>query len=106
MTYLVIGLTKQIRNTNMRTILSSLFITALLGLTLPACSASAPSPVAAKAADVKPYPLKTCLVSGNDLDSMGGEIVKVYDGQQIKFCCKPCVKKFENNKAKYLAKLN
>ena len=51
------------------------------------------------------YPLKTCLVSGNDLDSMGGPITKVYDGQEIKFCCKPCIKKFEANQAKYLSKL-
>ena len=30
---------------------------------------------------------------------------KVYDGQEIKFCCKACVPKFEKNPAKYLAKL-
>ena len=53
----------------------------------------------------KPYPLAKCLVSGNDLDSMGGPITKVYNGQEIKFCCKPCIKKFEANQAKYLAKL-
>ncbi len=57
------------------------------------------------AAGVKPYPLKTCLVSGNTLGSMGDPVTKVYDGQEIKFCCKPCVKKFEANQAKYLAKL-
>ncbi len=53
----------------------------------------------------KPYPLKTCLVSGNTLGSMGDPVTKVYNGQEIKFCCKPCVKKFEANQAKYLAKL-
>jgi YHS domain-containing protein len=57
-----------------------------------------------QAAD-KPYPLKKCLVSGNELGSMGTPVTKVYDGQEIKFCCKPCVKKFEANKAKYLTKL-
>jgi len=53
----------------------------------------------------KPYPLKTCLVSGNALGSMGKVVVKSYQGQEIKFCCKPCVKKFDVNPAKYLAKM-
>ena len=51
------------------------------------------------------YPLKVCLVTDNELGSMGKVITKVYDGKEIKFCCKPCVKKFEGNQAKYLAKL-
>ncbi len=93
----------------MNTTLPTLFTATVLGLTLAACSAPAAlqsSPVAVQtAAKVKPYPLDTCLVTGNDLDSMGGEIVRIYDGQQIKFCCKPCIKKFEANKPKYLAKL-
>lgn len=54
----------------------------------------------------KSYPLKTCLVTDNELGSMGKVITKVYDDQQIKFCCKPCVAKFEKNQAKYLSKLN
>ena len=32
-------------------------------------------------------------------------IVKVYNGQEIKFCCKPCIEKFEADQAKYLANL-
>ena len=51
------------------------------------------------------YPLKTCLVSGNELGSMGKPVTKVYENQEIKLCCKPCIKKFEANQAKYLAKL-
>lgn len=51
------------------------------------------------------YPLKTCLVTGNELGSMGKPITKVYNGQEIKLCCKPCIKKFEANPAKYLSKL-
>ena len=53
----------------------------------------------------KPYTMKTCLVSGNELGAMGKPISKVYNGQEIKFCCKPCIKKFEANQAKYLEKL-
>jgi len=76
----------------MKTKLTSLITSAILALSL-------------SAADVKPYPLKTCLVSGNELGSMGTPITKVYEGQEIKFCCKPCIKKYEANPAKYLAKL-
>jgi hypothetical protein len=56
-------------------------------------------------ADAKPYPLETCIVSDNDLYSMGEPVVIVHEGQQIKFCCKPCIKKFKKDPAKYLVKL-
>lgn len=51
------------------------------------------------------YPLKTCLVTDNELGSMGKPITKVYENQEVKLCCKPCIKKFEANPAKYLGKL-
>ena len=59
----------------------------------------------AKDAPAKPYPLKTCIVSDNDLDSMGEQASFVYQGQTIKVCCKSCIAKFEKNPAKYLKKL-
>lgn len=86
----------------MKTTFRTLLTTALMGLALAACTAPETAAATQKA---KPYPLTKCLVSGNDLDSMGGPITKVYDSQEIKFCCKPCIKKFEANQAKYLAKL-
>jgi hypothetical protein len=65
-----------------------------------------PRPVAAnRGATVKPYPLDVCLVSDEDLDSMGGPITRIHQGQEIKFCCKACVKDFDKSPAKYLAKL-
>ncbi len=54
----------------------------------------------------RPYPLKTCIVSGNTLGSMGDPITEVYEGRQIKFCCEPCVKKFHQNPQRYLKKLS
>ena len=54
----------------------------------------------------KPYTSKNCLVSGKELGSMGKVVTKVYDDQEVKFCCKSCVKKFEADPAKYLSKLN
>jgi YHS domain-containing protein len=56
-------------------------------------------------APAKPYPLKTCIVSDNDLDSMGEQASFVYQGQTIKVCCKPCIAKFEKNPPKYLKKI-
>lgn len=59
----------------------------------------------ASAPAVKPYPLKTCLVTDEDLDSMGGEVTRVHNGQEVKFCCNSCIRKFEVNPSKYLAQL-
>jgi YHS domain-containing protein len=100
-----LGKTKQHQTKNdilMKTTHRRLFTTLLIGLTL---AAGLGLDLAQAADKAKRYPLTKCLVSGNDLDSMGGPITKVYDGQEIKFCCKPCIKKFEANQAKYLAKL-
>ncbi len=53
----------------------------------------------------KPYPLKTCLVSGEKLGEMGDPYVFVHEGQEIKLCCKSCLKDFNKNPAKYLKKM-
>lgn len=60
-------------------------------------------PLTASAADVKPYPLATCIVSGDKIDPAVPAVV--HNGQQVKFCCKACVKKFQANPEKYLIKL-
>ena len=88
--------------------------TLALCLCLAACAAEQPAQPKAKAAPseatrseapAKAYPLKTCIVSDNDLDSMGEQTSIVYQGQTIKFCCSSCIAKFEKNPAKYLKKL-
>lgn len=56
-------------------------------------------------AKVKPYPLETCIVSGDKLGEMGKPVVFVHDGQEIKLCCKDCRKDFDKDPAKYLKKL-
>jgi len=53
----------------------------------------------------KSYPKDICIVTDNKLGSMGRVITKTYGDQEVKFCCKPCVGKFEKNPAKYLKKL-
>ncbi len=54
---------------------------------------------------VKPYTSNKCLVTDNRLGSMGSPVTKVYGDQEVKFCCKPCVAKFEKDPQKFLAKL-
>jgi YHS domain-containing protein len=44
-------------------------------------------------------------VTDNKLGSMGTPITKVYADQEVKFCCKPCIAKFEKDPQRYLAKL-
>lgn len=60
---------------------------------------------ATSTAAAKPYPLDTCLVSGEKLGEMGAPIEIIHEGQQIKFCCEKCVPKFQKDPAKYLSKL-
>ena len=60
----------------------------------------------AKAAKPKPYPLKKCVVSDEDIG--GGDMkpyVWVYKGQEIKMCCKDCKKDFDKDPAKYMKKI-
>ena len=50
----------------------------------------------------KLYPLEKCVVSGEKLDEMGKPYVFTYKGQEIKLCCKDCLKKFNADPAKYM----
>ncbi len=52
-----------------------------------------------------PYPLKTCIVSGEDLGSMGDAYVFKHGNQEIKLCCKRCLKKFNADPEKYLKQM-
>jgi YHS domain-containing protein len=52
------------------------------------------------------YPLDMCIVSGAPLGSMGAPVVREYDGREIRFCCRGCVKAFEKNPTTYLNKMD
>ena len=60
---------------------------------------------AVSAAEVKPYPSDVCIVSGNKLGSIGTPVTMIHNGQEVKFCCKPCVAKFKKDPEKYLKKI-
>ena len=53
----------------------------------------------------KPYPLDTCIVSGEKLGSMGKPHVIVRDGQQVKFCCAGCEDDFNKEPEKFLKEI-
>ncbi len=53
-----------------------------------------------------PYLFTTCPISGGELGSMGEPVVKVYDGREVKFCCKMCVPKFEKDLDASFAKID
>jgi YHS domain-containing protein len=52
------------------------------------------------------YPLDKCIVSGETLGEHGEVVVKEYDGREVRFCCKMCVKDFEKDQATYLKKMD
>jgi len=56
-------------------------------------------------AKAKPYPLKTCVVSDEKLGDMGDPYVFTHNGQEVKLCCKGCLKDFNKDSAKYLKKI-
>ena len=71
------------------------------------------SPFAGLAADTnspaatppKPDLLATCPVSGDKLGEMGKPCIFTYKDQEIKLCCPGCKKDFDNDPAKYVAKI-
>ncbi len=54
---------------------------------------------------LKPYTLKTCVISGEKLGGMGEAYVHKYKDREIKFCCKGCLKEFNKEPDKYIKKI-
>jgi YHS domain-containing protein len=87
--------------------LSGLTASVIADDTHAAAAATAPEQAAtAKTIDPAAYPLDVCIVSGEKLGEMGEPVSKVYDGREVKFCCKMCVKTFEKEPAKWAKKLD
>lgn len=78
---------------------------AALAFLSPVFAADAAKPDAAKPDAAKPYPLKICIISGDELGGHGEPVTRVYEGQEVKFCCKPCIKKFDKDVAGNLKKI-
>ena len=82
----------------MKKLMTCVFSGAVLALPLAAVAND-------KAEKLKPYPLQTCVVSGEKLGEMGKPYVYEYKGREIKFCCKSCLKDFNKDTAKYIKKI-
>ncbi len=83
---------------------------ALLSCATPPPAEPAPAPATTKATKKaplkpKPYPLKTCLVTGDGLDEMDERVSTIHNGQTFEFCCKPCLAKFRKNPGRYVQAL-
>lgn len=53
------------------------------------------------------YPLDTCMVSGDKLGGdMGKPVNLIYRNRLVRFCCPDCVKDFNKDPDKFVAKLN
>lgn len=85
----------------MKTLTSAILLTTTL-LATPFLAGAAEGKDAKKP---KPYPLDTCIVSGEKLDGMGKPYVFTYEGREIKLCCKNCLKDFKKEPAKYVKQL-
>lgn len=83
------------------TSLPSLAVAAALCLSVVGCAPETSTEAAT------PYPLDTCIVSGEKLgaDPDMEPYTFVHEGQEIKLCCKGCLKDFNKEPEKYLAKL-
>ena len=85
-------------------------LTAILGLTLGVTGARADEakepakdqPAQEQTAKAKPYPLDVCFISDEKFDEDDGPEIYVYQGQELKFCCKKCLKKFKADPEKYM----
>ena len=53
----------------------------------------------------KPYPLDKCIVTDEKLGEMGKPFVFTHEGQEIKLCCKSCLKDFNKDKPALMAKV-
>jgi YHS domain-containing protein len=88
---------------HLKHIIGALVLGGILASSTAALAADSSTPAQAKSA--RPYTLKTCIVSGEKLGEMGKPYVFVHEGQEIKLCCKNCLKDFQKDPAKYVKKL-
>ena len=80
-------------------------LTAMLLIVAFAAAPMTGSAAEKKDATAKPYPFDTCVVSGEKLGEMGKAYAFTHDGQEVKLCCKDCLKKFNAAPAKYLKQI-
>lgn len=81
----------------MKSLRLALLLTVAVVVTTVAADKKTTDPKAAKA---KPYPLKICVVTDDELKK--DAFTYVFQGREIKLCCDECKKDFEKEPAKYV----
>ena len=85
-------------------------LAAAAALTLTSCgdgntASEESTDTGAPAVEKAAYPLDVCVVSGEKLGSMGEPYVITHEGTEVRFCCKECLPKFNEDPDKYVAML-
>ena len=80
-------------------------LSSFLSLAIPVLALHFATQAPVVASDAVVYPLKTCVVTDEKLGSMGKAYVHSHEGQEVQFCCKSCVSKFNKDPQKYLKKV-
>jgi hypothetical protein len=97
--------------------LTPLFCAACLLLAAPAAfaqhahHAAEPAKSSSASTGKTSYPLDTCVVSGEELGSMGEPFDYIHKetgkpDRLVRMCCDGCLKKFKKDPAKYLARID
>ena len=81
------------------------------GHAMAAASADAASDAPSKANDVPShvpgaYPLKTCVVSGAKLGTMGKPVTLTHQGREVRLCCPACEPKFKADPDAFMKKID
>jgi hypothetical protein len=62
--------------------------------------------VAATQTQITAYPTDMCVISDEKLGDHGKVIEHMHNGQLVRLCCKACIKSFNKDPAKYIAKID
>lgn len=95
----------------MKKFLSLLTVLASLTALTFAADKSADSKSTSASSTADDYPLKTCVVSGEPLGSMGEFVTYTHrepgkPDRVVRFCCEGCIEDFRQNPEKFLKKLD
>jgi len=98
-------------NKNMKTknkmnrIIRGVLFPICLAFVVVACSRDAEQVVEVVEVGENGYPLGVCVVSGEELGSMGDPVVYYHEGVEVRFCCDACIPEFEEDPEKFIVKI-
>jgi hypothetical protein len=68
-------------------------------------ASSEDSPRVATAEEIAAYPMNVCVVSGEELGSMGDAVNLFHEGQLVRLCCDNCIDTFNDEPQKFVTKI-